>query len=305
MSTADRLASILDSVASSSLRRVSRASLLELPELYRRLVSELAEARSRGAPSEHLVRLEALVVRAHALLYAPIPVRLGRAFGELLLVFPAAVRRTWRHLALATALLVGGCSWGYLEVDRDPSSAAILLPAALQHNAEESFRQDAKTREGDPIYGVFYFTNNARVALTVFALGATFGVGTVLVLLFNGVTLGATFAMVRMVGSPRAFFSFVLPHGGLELVSILIAAAGGLRIAEGLLRPGWLRRREALLRTARDSLPLALGAAALLVVAGLVEGWVSPLRMPLAAKGLIGGLIDVALCAYLVSGRSS
>lgn len=305
MNTAERLAKILHSLDASSLRKMSRSDLHELPGLYRRLVSELAEARARGLAKERLVDLEALVIRAHAILYAPLPVRLGRAFVDLVFTFPSAARHAWRHVALATALLVAGCAWGYLEVARDPSSAAILLPGGAQQNAEESFQEDTQKREGDPIYGVFYFTNNARAALNAFALGATFGIGTVLVLLFNGVILGATFAVVAMLGSPREFFSFVLPHAGVELAAILIAAGGGFRIAEGLLRPGWLRRRESFLRAAREALPLAMGAAALLTVAGLVEGWISPMKMPLAAKAMIGGTLNVLLVLYLCSGRKT
>jgi uncharacterized membrane protein SpoIIM required for sporulation len=299
MSTADRLESILRSVDSSSLRKVSRSDLQEFPALYRRLVSELAESRARGLPREHLADLEALVARAHAILYAPLPVRLGRSLVELVVAFPGTVRRSWRYLALAATLLVAGSAWGYLEVSRDPSSAAILLPGGSQRNAEESFQEGATPRKGDPIYGVFYFTNNARVALNAFALGATFGVGTVVVLLFNGVLLGATSAVVEMLGSPRAFLAFVLPHSGVELSAILIAAAGGLRMADGLLRPGWLRRRDAFARAARESLPLALGAAVLLTIAGLVEGWISPMSMSIATKASIGGGLDALLLLYL------
>lgn len=299
MSTADRLERILRAVESSSLRRVSRSDLEEFPALYRSLVSELAESRARGLPRERLAGLEAVVVRAHAILYAPLPVRLGRSLTELLVAFPSAVRRWWRYLALAAALLVAGSAWGYLEVSRDPSSAAILLPGGLQQNAEESFQEGAAPRDGDPVYGVLYFTNNARVALNAFALGATFGIGTVAVILFNGVALGATFAVVEMLGAPRAFWAFVLPHSGIELSAILIAAAGGLRMADGLLRPGWLRRREAFARAARESLPLALGAAALLAIAGLIEGWISPMNMPIVTKAAIGGAVNVLLLLYL------
>lgn len=305
MPVADRLASLLRSVERSSLRKIARSDLHEFPGLYRRLVSELAEARARGLPRERLVDLEALVIRAHAVLYAPLPVRLGRSLIDLLATFPGAVRRSWRYVGLATALLAVGGAWGYLEVGRDPSSAAILLPETLQRNAEESFQPGQTPREGDPVYGVFYFTNNARAALNAFALGATFGVGTVLVLLFNGVVLGATVAVVGTLGSPRAFLSFVLPHAGVELGAILIAAAGGLRLADGLLRPGWRRRSDALLEAARESLPLALGAAALLAVAGLVEGWISPMSWPLTTKAVIGGGLDLLLVLYLSSGRRS
>jgi uncharacterized membrane protein SpoIIM required for sporulation len=169
----------------------------------------------------------------------------------------------------------------------------------MRENAEH-FRDDQPSGSGHPVYGVFYFTNNARVALTAYALGATFAVGTVLILLFNGVVLGATGAVVAATGSPQAFLSFVLPHSGIELAAILFAAAAGLQMGGALIKPGWRKRRDAFLFAARESLPLALGATALLVVAGIVEGWISPKPFPLALKAVIGGTLNVLLLIYLL-----
>jgi uncharacterized membrane protein SpoIIM required for sporulation len=303
MSVRDDLEKVLRSLEGHNREAPSPAALRSFPGLYRGLVAELAEARARGAPRHELGEMEGLVLRAHAILYAPSSVRLGRAFWELVGAFPAQVWRSGRLLALATALLITGMTFGYLEVRRDPSSAAVLLPEGLRDNAEEAFRGSSVGREGDPIHGAFYFTNNANVALRAYALGGTFGVGTVLVLLFNGVVVGSTFAVVSTVGSTAAFWSFVLPHGGVELFAILVAAAGGLELADGLLRPGWMTRREAFTRAARHSLPLALGATVLLAVAGLVEGWISPQPWPLAAKAAIGLCLDLLLAAYLLLWR--
>jgi uncharacterized membrane protein SpoIIM required for sporulation len=279
-----------------------RGALRQLPGLYRSAVAELAEARARSVPRRELEALEALVLRAHALLYAPEPPRLRLAFRDLMLAFPRQVRRCSAELGLATVLLVAGTVLGYLEVQRDAASAAVLLPGGLRDNAEESFQADRAPRDGDPIYGAFYFTNNAGVALRAYALGGTFGVGTALVLLFNGAVLGASFAVVGSVGSPTAFWSFVLPHGGLELFAILAAAAGGLRMARGLLQPGWSPRRESFVRAARESLSLALGASVLLAVAGLIEGWISPKALPIGVKAAIGVGVDSSLLAYLLLG---
>ncbi|MFH0900582.1 MAG: stage II sporulation protein M [Pseudomonadota bacterium] len=303
MSASSQLADLLSQIGHRSAKALSREELLALPKLYRLAVAELAEARARGTPAAQRGTLEYLVIRAHAMLYAPAPLRIGSAIVDLVRAFPAAVRRYRRLVAIAALLLLVGSLWGYLEVARNPASAAVLLPGGLQENAEESFQSGASTREGHPAYGVFYFTNNARVAFNAYALGATFGVGTVLLLLFNGVILGGTIAVVGLVGSPRVLLSFVLPHGGIELAAIVIAAAGGLAIADGLLRPGWRRRMDSLRVAARESLPLVLGSAALLAVAGLVEGWISPQPLPLAVKAAIGGVLDVLLVVYLFHSR--
>lgn len=304
MSARRELEQALTALEARRGERPDRGALRQLPRLYRAVVAELAEARARGARRPELEALETLVLRAHALLYVPEPPPLRLAFGELMTAFPRQVRRCSAELGLAAALLAGGAALGYLEVRRDAASAAVLLPGGLRDNAEESFQAGHAPRDGDPIFGAFYFTNNASVAFNAYALGGSCGIGTVLVLLFNGAVLGATFAVVSAVASPAAFWSFVLPHAGVELFAILAAAAGGLRMARGLLLPGWLPRRAAFARAARESLPLALGAAVLLAVAGLVEGWISPQALPLGVKAAIGVGLDLLLLGYLMLWRT-
>ncbi|MHB8419994.1 MAG: stage II sporulation protein M [Myxococcales bacterium] len=303
-SAAGALAQALGRVEGRRAAAVSREELRSLPALYRRAVAELAEARAAGLTRGPLADLEAAVVHAHGLLYAPEPVRLGAELWRTLIDFPRTARRFAPGAALAALLILAGGLWGWAEVRRDPTSAAVLLSSSLQVNAE-SFQKGFSPRAGDPVYGAFYFTNNARVALASYALGATFGAGTVLMLLFNGVVLGATVAIVAAHGSLEALAGYVLPHAGVELTALAFAAAAGLHMGRGLLVPGFRRRRDSLTAAARESLPIALGSAALLVVAGVTEGWISPMVLPLWLKAAIGGGLDLALAAYLwLPGRS-
>jgi uncharacterized membrane protein SpoIIM required for sporulation len=287
-------------IGSLERRRPTRTELVTFPRAYREAVAQLAEARARGVPAEERAQLEALVLRAHGFLYAPAVTRLSRSFGGLLLSFPSAVRGAWRPIALAVALTALGTSWGYLEVRRDPGSAEVLL-GSMQENAER-FQDDVELGEGHPLKGAFYFTHNSQVAFLCFALGASFGVGTVLLMLFNGILLGATAAVVVQVGAPRALLSWLLPHAVIELSAILIAAAGGFQMAAAMLRPGWRTRSAALAEAARSALPLALGASVLLIVAGIAEGWIAPQPWPLRDKALIGLTLDALLALYLMRG---
>jgi uncharacterized membrane protein SpoIIM required for sporulation len=298
---ADALKTAIDAVRRHP-HQVSREDLRAFPACYREAVTQLAEARSRGIPSEQLAELETLLVQAHGYLYAPESVSFASALGHLLISFPLVARRYGREAALATGLLVAGALWGFFEVHRDPIAAAILLPSSLEANAE-LFKQGMSVREGDPVYGALYFTNNARVAFAAYALGATFGIGTVAILLFNGVVLGATVAIVAARGSLQALLSYVLPHVGIELTAIVLAAAAGLHLGAALLSPGWKRRRDALTMAARETLPLVIGSATLLVLAGLMEGWIAPMALPFTQKAVIGGTLDIALLAYFVLPR--
>jgi uncharacterized membrane protein SpoIIM required for sporulation len=283
-------------------RALARADLREMPTVYRRVSAALAEARARGVPSDQLGRVERVLIAAHGMLYAPEPPRLGRAFVALLREIPGEVRRSLRPVALAVALCAAGAIWGYLTIRHEPADAVALLSQELIDNAH-GFKT-APGRHGDPLYGVFYFTNNARVALTVYALGAGFGLGTLLLLLYNGIVLGGTLAIVLSAGASARFFSFVLPHSGIEMLSIFIAAAAGLRMGHAMLRPGARRRADALRDAARATLPLAVGSALFLSVAGLVEGWISPMPLPIAVKATIGATLLAASLAYLsIGGR--
>jgi uncharacterized membrane protein SpoIIM required for sporulation len=292
--------SVIVTLGQKSPRSLTRADLRALPTLYRRVSSALAEARARGVPNEQLVRVERLLIAAHGVLYAPTAPRLGTAFADLLIGFPVVVRSSLRSVVVAALLVVVGGLWGYAEVRRDAGNAVALLSPELIDNARAF--NGSHGREGDPIYGVFYFTNNAKVALTAYALGATFGLGTVLVLLFNGIVVGGTLAIVLASGGSARFFSFLLPHSGLELLAIFIAAAAGLEMGQAMLRPRWQTRSAALRDAARATLPMALGASVLLVLAGLLEGWVSPKPMPPVIKAGIGVTALASALVYLWRG---
>jgi uncharacterized membrane protein SpoIIM required for sporulation len=295
MGSAEQLAELVTRLE----RRPSPVDMQSFPFLYRASIAELAEARARGRPARELYRLEAALVAAHGLLYAPRRMPLGRSLAELLRSLPRATRAAARSVLAAALLVVMGAAWGYFEVRRDPASAVSLLGYTWVDNAE-GFKAERMQSAGHPLLGVFYFTHNAAVAFNAFAMGVTFGIGTVLGLLYNGIILGGTIAVVRDVASPRALLAFILPHGGVELTAIVIAAAGGLEMGAALIDPGWKSRASALTSAARRAIPLAIGTMFLLAVAGLLEGWVSPSRLPMAAKAVIGLSLDAALLMYLV-----
>ena len=139
------------------------------------------------------------------------------------------------------------------------------------------------------------------MAFLAFAGGVLLGLGTVYVLVSNGLALGSVLGAAHFYGVAPLLWSFVSPHGYLELTCIVIAGAAGLMLGDAMLRPGLLLRREALARAARRAVELVLGAAPVLIVAGLIEGFVSPSDLPVAAKLVIGPLTGAVLYALLLS----
>jgi uncharacterized membrane protein SpoIIM required for sporulation len=142
------------------------------------------------------------------------------------------------------------------------------------------------------------FTNNIQVMFLTFAGGVTAGLYTTWLLLTNGVSFGALFGLLQAHAMSRFLADFVVAHGFIELSVIFLAGGCGLYIADGLLRPGLLSRSAALSRAALVGVKAILGCVPLLVVAGLIEGFVSPSALPTYAKVATGLLTGLALHAY-------
>src|SRR5207253_6640310 len=150
------------------------------------------------------------------------------------------------------------------------------------------------------------FTNNIRVTFYAFALGAMFGVGTLYILAFNGAMFGAILALTYRAGFGNDLLTFVVGHGVIELSCIFIAGGAGLLIGAALLMPGNLTRGDALKSRGMEAVRLIVGCIPLLVVAGIIEGFISPAPIKPMIKISIGVLTGFALYSYLLlAGRES
>jgi uncharacterized membrane protein SpoIIM required for sporulation len=150
-----------------------------------------------------------------------------------------------------------------------------------------------------PLAASSIMTNNLSVSFATFALGITAGIGTVWMIVVNGMLIGVIGAATWQAGMALQLWSFVAPHGILELPAIFIAGGAGLEIARGMLFPGLLPRRESLARTGGRAARLVLGIVPMLVVAGIIEGFVSPSGIAAPLKFLLAAVLFAALATYL------
>jgi uncharacterized membrane protein SpoIIM required for sporulation len=150
-----------------------------------------------------------------------------------------------------------------------------------------------------PLASSGIMTNNLSVSFSVFATGILGGVGTVYMLLTNGLLFGVISAACWQAGMAKDLFSFVAPHGVIEIPSILIAGAAGLLLARGLLFPGPMTRRDAMVFYGGKAIRLVAGIIPLLVVAGIIEGFVSPSPLTATTKWATAALSALLLCLYL------
>jgi uncharacterized membrane protein SpoIIM required for sporulation len=285
----------------TGLRSLDAKEIDVFVRAYRQSVSDLAIAQ-RDFPDDQLtLSLNGLASRAHLRLYrAPAPSwrRLGQFFWT---DFARRFRAARPYLLTSALLLFGPALLAYVAAALDPTLREALVPERLRQVMESGRTWTDIQPTLRPGMATLIFTNNIQVAFLAFAGGVLFGLGTVYVLVSNGLSLGAVLGAAQFYGVAPLLWSFISPHGYLELTCIVIAGAAGLMLGNALLRPGLQLRREALARAARRAVELVVGAAPVLVLAGLIEGFVSPSEIPIAAKIVIGPLTGVALYGLLLT----
>jgi uncharacterized membrane protein SpoIIM required for sporulation len=270
--------------------RLGPGGVRRLGSTYRSAAADLALARRRWPGDPVTVRLEDLVGRSRHLVYA------SESRGASLRHFLS--RGYWR-LVRERLGLVGLC-WLLLIVPgvllgvwaaSDPAAAARFLPAEYRGVGGHSGGDLGLAVGTQATLAGQILTNNIQVSFLAFAGGILAGVGTTLVLLFNGALIGGVAGLTVAAGQPGPFLSLVAPHGVLELSVIAVSGAAGLTVGWALIDPGRWSRRAALGQGARRGAEIVLGTMPWFVLAGLVEGFVTPTSLPLAGALAVGGLV--------------
>jgi len=276
---------------------------------YRELTSDLARLRTatRGRTANEVFYLNRLVAGAHNLLYRRRSIALRRVGEFFFDDAPREIRASALPILLAATLLFLPAGIAYTAIVRDPGKALAFVGPAMLDRAERGVRS-AKNGEGyirdpqlfRPVMATGIITNNVQVAFAAFAFGITAGLFTVWILLTNGISLGAVSGLYASKGIGTLLLAFVAPHGVLELSAIAISGGAGFLLAAGMLVPGNRTRRTALIENGKRAITLVGGATLLLVVAGMIEGFVSPIEWwPLEGKLAVSGATAVGLYLYL------
>lgn len=306
----DRIEALLDRAKRGNLRLLTEEELHELTRLYPTIAVDVARARAYRIDTKTLRRINLLAVRAHGLLYRRRKTDAGRAVGRFFLEgFPRLFRRTGAYVLLSAALLIVSSAGTYATVVVRPTTAYLFVPGRMddidgnrQLTAEDMSERFRRMPGASMAAGIT--TNNISVAFNAFALGITGGIGTCYVVLFNGMMVGGMAAHFANHGLSFAFWSYILPHGLLEIFAIVIAAAAGLRLGLSLVMPGSMTRKASLRAGAREAVLLVLGTIPMFVVAGAVESFVTPSELAGELKIALGfALLMITLGYLLIAGR--
>jgi uncharacterized membrane protein SpoIIM required for sporulation len=293
-----RLEELTARVSRVRLNNLSGEEVREFGRLYRRAAADLAIAREEVRDQRLVNYLNHLVGRAHGAIYRSESSGFGVFVNFFRYEFPAAFRKTFVYTLTAFLIftLSAAFAWGACLLDEDFAdqiAPRLKQDIAAHHNWTES------VNEANPIASTSIQTNNINVTFLAFAGGVLVGLGTIWVMIQNGLLLGMVMGLCvryRFWEIP----TFIAAHGVIELTAIFIAGGAGLMIGKALLMPGDLRRIDALVTNGRLAIKLILGCVPMLLIAGLIEGFISPAHMPSAIKFTISGMSALAMAAYFL-----
>ncbi len=278
-----QLEKLLAQVERRSPQSLSDEDMLAIPALYRATLSSLSVARATSLDSALVDYLEALSARAYFFVYGARATLGERILDFFAIAWPRTVRAMWRETLAAALVTLAGLAAAYFLVRADPSFFFSFVPESLSGGRDPTAttEQLRATLYGAPndrsaplsVFATFLFTHNAQISLFAFALGIAFCLPSILLIAYNGCSLGAMFAVFDAHGLAVPFGGWILVHGVTELFAIILAGAAGIRIGWAVAFPGSLSRLQAAERAGREGGIAMLGVVIMLFIAGLLEGF--------------------------------
>lgn len=295
-----RLENLLSTLETSSIRGLPRAEVREFGELYRRAASDLAIARAETRDPKLVNYLNSLVIRAHGKIYRAENQGFGLIWNFFAREFPQTFRKNIRYMAIAFGIFAGCAIIGFALTWQN-----LDFSQFVGMDMRDSVRANDKwwlgLNDANQIGASFIMTNNIRAIFSAFALGAFFGIGAFYVLAFEGLRLGSVFAVSYKIDANfgNELAAFVVGHGVIELSCIFICGGAGMMIGYAMINPGDLTRGQALKKKGMEAARIVIGCAFLLIIAGTIEGFLSPADLPAAVKWGTGISTGIAMYSYL------
>lgn len=269
--------------------------------IYRQTLSDLAYARLRF-PNHQVVRdLEQIIGRAHSVIYQARLVKRNDWKKFWLQTWPTLVAKWWPQIALATMIFFAVGVLGFYLAVRFPVLERFFISAQMREAMTEGHLWTEAVVKVAPQASSAIATNNISVSILAWALGATFGAGTLWLLVTNGLMLGVISAGCLRAGLLDELGEFIVGHGALELPAIWIAAGAGLVLAQSMIFPGRYKRSVEIRRAGKESAQLLVGVIPMLLIAAIVEAFVSPSNLPAYLKVTLAVALFIAYAAYIVS----
>jgi uncharacterized membrane protein SpoIIM required for sporulation len=295
----DRLSVLLSRTDKDGLSSLSRSELQEMALLYRQVAGDLSVLRRDETARTYSDHVNQLLARAHHIVYSRQKTTWLTLFRFLKDEYPVIFQRQLPYVAMSLLVMM---SWAVLG-----AALTLARPEFMRHYVGPAMIATMEQHKmwTDSIVGVapketsHIMTNNLSVSFVAFAGGITFGIITFAMLFNNGMMLGVIAAACHQYGMSVPLWSFIAPHGSLELPAIIIAGGAGLRIGKAMLFPGGYRWKESVAKGGIEATRLVSGVIPMLVVAGCLEGFFSPSHAPVWLKFTVGALLFTLLMTWL------
>lgn len=300
----ERLEAMLRATESDPERRMPLSEILAFHELYQRCSADLAKIATFSGELDLRRYLEGIVARAYGEIHSSAgQQRRLHVWKWFTQTFPRTFRTHLAPFWLSVALTAAGCIFGAAALKFDPDAKRTIMPfqglnesPSERVHREESAKDDRLAGHKSP-FAAMLMTHNTQVTFFTMALGITWGIGTIIVLFYNGVILGAVAFDYIHAGQAPFLLGWLLPHGAIEIPAILVGGQAGLLLASALV--GWRSRetrRTRLRKVLPDLMTLVFGAGLMLVWAGVVEAFLSQYHAPVIPYGVkIGfGIVELA-----------
>lgn len=283
----------LDIIRSKGPKSLSDDQIGRLGASYRTVVSDLSYARSLGASEGLLHYLNDLAARAHGVLYAPRSTRLAGMRSFIYRDFPALFRRTAAYTLVAAIIFM----LGWTLSATSPEVRDMMMPGEITKPVDGG--KSPLAGVDSSLLSTYIMTNNITVGILAFAGGVTAGAYTVWELAKNGLVIGAVVSKAAPMIGYADFWALILPHGVIELMAIFICGGAGLLLGSAIIAPGNLRRVDAIRLAGPTALRLFAGAVIFFVIAGIIEGFITPSGLSNAFKLWFAALTAAGVLVYL------
>jgi len=297
--------------ARKSLKGMNAEELARLDVLYRQTTVHLAQVATRTKDISLLNYLNNLTAAAHAVIYLP-PKRSASQSALTFITdgFARVVARTWAYHAAAGALMLFGGFLAYLAVWRDPLAAYAIMPAmemrlpgSSKEQLLEALRHGRSMKSGEKfIFASFLFSHNLKVGLLTMSLGVLAAIPSIILIVYNGMILGAFTAIHHNNGIYAEYWAWILPHGVSELGAIVLCGGIGLMLGRAVVCPGMLSRAESLRLAGQEAVKVAMGVAAMLVLAAVVESYLRQSHLSTGQRFLFAGGTFLLWSMYFLRG---
>ncbi len=294
----EELKALTDLLDKKGVSKLKPKQLRRFLYLFRRTSHNLAYSRTHYVKSDIIPYLNSLVGRAHNHIYSVRKTNFSAIIEYFKFGFPKQIRQFKSYILTAFFIFLFGFILSLTLVTINPENGSYFLPQSMLENI--NWEMDAHEALDYPLMSSIIMVNNISVSFKAFVFGITLGIGTIYVLFYNGTILGALTGLVYHHGNPIRYWSLILPHGITELTAIFIPGGAGLIMARSILIPKEYSRKHSIIKGAKEAVYLIFGIILMLVIAGLIEGFFTPLAISPSAKLVFSLVTAIGLLLYFL-----